>query len=619
MNDRSLFVFVVGIIVGFSFAVADTIKIHVSTKAIPDETSTESIAVARTIPEALEILREIRADGTATPAQIILHDEKYEIRSPVIVDPPLAGNGLTFLPFDDNSHPVISGGRVIDNVHEHTDGTWRVTIDEVRNGNWWFEEVFAETDPRIRARHPNDGFARVVDAGPDNRTNFTFDPAELPLESLDANSEVVFFHDWSTSRIQIASIESETHTLRFANRIGCKAPHYAITHFERHPRFYIEGSPLLVDRPGEWALHRETGEFVYFPLPDEQIDNIRLIAPVAPSLFHVQGTIDTPVTNVVFRGVSFAHVNWPIPDYGYAEGQAAFFEQRDNPASDGTRDAIPAAIEFTNARDCRVVECEVSAVGGSGIWIGQECRDCEIVDSVVRNAGANGIMIGEAAGRSVEGGPWWQNAPEQVASGNTVEHTLVEKCGRRFFGSVGVWIGLAEQTSVSKCEIRDLPYTGVSVGWRWDPTPTPCKANVIKDNHIHHIMQTLSDGGGIYTLGLQPGTVLRRNAIHHVLRNAGRAPSNGMFLDQGTMDLVLEENIFWAIDTTPIRWHWTYTNIVRNNTFVLREGQRIAHYNRAQAEDITYLDNRAPNESDWSVETDEIAQSIMRNAGPRVN
>lgn len=275
---------------------------------------------------------------------------------------------------------------------------------------------------------------------------------------------------------------------------------------------------------------------------------------------------------------------------------------------------MPPAVEFVWATGCAVERCTIESVGGGGLWIGEGCAGCVVSDTVVRDTGANGIMIGEASGRTVGGQVWWQAAPGQAARGNRVEHCLIERCGRRFFGAVGVWIGLATETTVAGCEIRDLPYTGVSVGWRWDETPTPCRGNVIEGNHIHGVMRALSDGGGIYTLGLQPGTVLRGNAIHDIRRNAGRAPSNGMFLDQGTTDIVIEGNTFWAIDTTPIRWHWTYANIVRRNVFVLDAGQRIAHYNRAEASDIVYTDNRTIDPDAW--DGGEV-ESVIRAAGPR--
>ena len=585
------------------------IEIHVLLEPSPPPAGR---LVATTLPEALALLGKRRADGDHAPARIVVHEGRHGIEHPLVIDAALAGEGLT-IEAAPNSTPTLSGGLVIEGLRAHDDGTWRTTIPAVRGGEWWFEELFADTAPRRRARHPNADFVRVVTAGPDNRTSFTIDPAALPPELVDDQSEVVFFHDWSTSRIRIAEMDATTNTIRFSHPIGCKAAHYAITNFEPHPRFYIEGSPRLVDAPGEWALHRETGELVYMPHPGEVLEETRLVAPFAAGLLRVVGTAEAPVANVRLRGLRFAHVNWPIPSYGYAEGQAAFYEQRDDPTSNGTRDAIPAALEFVQARDCAIERCVVAAVGGSGIWMGEGARGCSIADTIVRDAGANGILLGETGARLVEGKSWTQSAPDQVATGNRVDHCLIERCGRRFFGAVGVWIGLAEKTTVAHCEIRELPYTGVSVGWRWDETPTPCRANVIEGNHIHDVMQTLSDGGGIYTLGRQPGTVLRGNAIHGVHRNAGRAPSNGIFFDQGTMELVVEDNVFWAIDTTPIRWHWTYENTVRHNTFVLREGQRIAHYNRATPEQVAYEDNLTPAEGSLSTTP---AEAIRAGAGP---
>ena len=56
--------------------------------------------------------------------------------------------------------------------------------------------------------------------------------------------------------------------------------------------------------------------------------------------------------------------------------------------------------------------------------------------------------------------------------------------------------------------IHDMPYTGISIGYRWDTTPTSLVRCVAEYNHIYDVMKTLADGGGIYTLGFQPGTVL---------------------------------------------------------------------------------------------------------------
>jgi hypothetical protein len=109
---------------------------------------------------------------------------------------------------------------------------------------------------------------------------------------------------------------------------------------------------------------------------------------------------------------------------------------------------------------------------------------------------------------------------------------------------VGVFAGYTEGTRIAHNEICRLPYTGISSGWGWgeeDPdcanpkqpfaykTPTPTKDNRIEYNNIHHLMSPLADGGGIYMLGDQPGTVIRGNHVHDNAIACG-----GIYLDEGS-------------------------------------------------------------------------------------
>jgi hypothetical protein len=221
-----------------------------------------------------------------------------------------------------------------------------------------------------------------------------------------------------------------------------------------------------------------------------------------------------------------------------------------------------------------------------------------VIGCHISDVGGNGLMIGEGQWRQIDGEPWWEAAPQQAAKNNVAANNLVENCGRELFGAVGIWVGLAGGTTISHNEIRALPYTGVSVGWMWwnprsrpEPRKTPCRENIVSDNHIHHIMQVLSDGGGIYTLGLQPGSFLRGNVIHDVPVNAGRAESNGMFLDQGTGGFVIEENVIYNVTRSPLRFHKGWKNLVRKNVLAVPEGVPTVRYNDTKEERIELKDN----------------------------
>jgi hypothetical protein len=106
---------------------------------------------------------------------------------------------------------------------------------------------------------------------------------------------------------------------------------------------------------------------------------------------------------------------------------------------------------------------------------------------------------------------------------------------------VGVWIGHGAGCKIAHNTIHDMYYSGVSVGWNW-AVVTTARDNIIEWNHIYDIGQhVLSDMGGIYLLGAQPGTVERYNHIHHVTRS--RNCAFGVYFDSGTAFVTVTNNV----------------------------------------------------------------------------
>jgi hypothetical protein len=84
-------------------------------------------------------------------------------------------------------------------------------------------------------------------------------------------------------------------------------------------------------------------------------------------------------------------------------------------------------------------------------------------------------------------------------------------------------------------------------------------------------MKSLADGGGIYTLGFQPGTVLKGNLIHDVERSAdaGGSPNNGIFMDQGSKGFVIEDNVIFDTAGEAVRFNQNQKDwhVWKNNRF----------------------------------------------------
>jgi len=556
-----------------------------------------------TLQHARDAVRGRIAGGLDSDVTVTIRGGTYRLTEPVVFGPRDGGTEkfrVTYAAHPDEN-PVFSGGRPIRGWQEGADGVWTARIPDVKSGKWSFRELFINGRRATRARHPNKGWLRVAKVGQDKRTSFQFKPEDLRNYGDLKSIELVFLHDWSITRTPVASIEEATRTLSVPHKIGGPSRWAVMDWFEKQPRYFVENSIEFLDRPGEWSLNAKSGVLTYRPRPGETIDGVEAIAPVAPQLIVVRGDLDgnRPVRNLHFTGLEFEHAAWAPPDGIYWGRQACtYWTLQTEKNARSHEESDPAAVRFDGAEGCSFANGRIEHTGASGIWLGRQCRGCRVVRTRVSDVGGNGVMVGEGKARLVDGAEWWTKAPEQAAVGNQVEDCLVELCGRELYGAVGIWVGLAGKTTVAHNEVRQHPYTGISMGWKWwnprslpEPRKTPCRENLVASNHIHHVMQILSDGGGIYTLGLQPGSALRANHIHDVPLNAGRAESNGMFLDQGTGEFVIEGNVIYNIARSPFRFHKGWKNMVRNNVVELDEKTPIVRYNDTRKERIALGSN----------------------------
>lgn len=557
---------------------------------------------------------------------IVIGDGTYELTESLQFGPEDGGTAEFKVVYtaEQGASPLISGGWQVRDWRTDAGDRWIAPVPSDVAQRLSFREFFVDGQRRPRARYPGTGYLRVERAGGDRRTSFYFKEGDIPFDFSADGVEVVFLHDWSTSRVKLREIDSIHRELKYENRIGCAAEHYAIDHFEPHPRYFLEGIQHGSIPPGQWYFDRERLFLVYHPLEGETLEQFHARPPVLPNcgpLLRVTGGRTKPIRNLHFIGLRFEFAEWPLPDLGFAAGQATSYETRQTSDHDGRRRFSPAALYFENAKECSVGRCAIAHLGMSGIWIGSRCDDCELSDCRIYDVSGNGVMLGEETNRLILGKPWWESQPHQVASRNIVRNNLIEQCGQQFFGAVGLWIGFARDSLITQNEIRDLPYTGLSIGWKWDPTPTPCRDNKIVDNHIHDVLKVLSDGGAIYSLGRQPGTVFAGNIIHDIAANKGRAESNGIFMDEGSSEIEVRDNIIFNVKRSPIRFHRAEENLVRDNFLVSEPDVPTFRYNRTNEDVIDKRDNQIVVSKGWIPSTSDSyagrMQQVLKSVGPR--
>ena len=607
MTLKQLFSFFLFGFLSFSIFAKD---IYVSPSGTDSNDGSKNLPL-KTISAAQKMAVALLESGGEAEVTVWLAGGIYPISGPLEFKPlSSVGNDVKLVfKAQKGESPVISGGVEISGWSKNPDGIWEATLPEALKGMDNFRELFISGKRAIRARFPNEGYLHVKKAGEDGRTNFFFEKEDFPIPGNLVGLELVFLHDWSISRIGVKEIDAVNNQLFAVDSIGAKSPaFFTIDNWEPNPRYFLENAPEFLDAPYEWIFSKDGQKFQMILPEGVNPNELQLVVPFSEGLISIIGTENQPVKNIHFEGISFQFSKWKIPEKGYCGVQACHFDPR--PSTEGWA-VVPAAITSVWAENISFNGCSFKNFGGSGIWFGTGSKNCIVEDSELMDISGNGIMIGEGQDRLVSGEPWWKSAPEQVALGNTIENSKISKVGAQFFGGVGIWCGLTAETTIKNNELFDLPYTGISVGWMWSPQPTPARQNIIAGNHIHAIMKILSDGGGIYMLGLQPGSKILDNRIHDVEVNAGKAESNGMFLDEGITDVLVERNLVYNIAKSPLRFHRATVNLIRENYFFCKDGNPPIRYNTTNEEDIQKVDNKFFSEGEPTYQQ-ELRKAIAR-------
>jgi hypothetical protein len=218
-----------------------------------------------------------------------------------------------------------------------------------------------------------------------------------------------------------------------------------------------------------------------------------------------------------------------------------------------------------------------------GTWaveIGKGCTENALT--------ANEIGYVAAGGFRVNGGTERDHPLDRTAN-NVITDNHLHHYGQVYPSAVGVLLMNAECCTVAHNHIHHGWYTGVSVGWVWGYGRSISQGNRIEFNHIHDIGQgLLSDMGGIYTLGVSPGTVIRKNLIHDV--EANQYGAWGIYLDEGSTHHLVEDNVVYNTKFAAFNIHYAKEATVRNNVFALGRLEQLSR-GRVEPHKTVFFEN----------------------------
>jgi len=445
--------------------------------------------------------------------------------------------------------PVLSGGTTVCHwsLFDKKNNIWKAKIKRSLK----FRQLYINGQRAVRARTPN--MTSISDKGPYARLFSWNKNHPIVSSSLLANLqkpghvEICVNHYWQHFRYRLASFS----VTGDSTMLTLKLPEAGIEHpfIDDHAPFILENAYEFLDAEGEWYLDSENNSLFYKPRKGETMNKVQTVIPVLETILNIEGSAGKKVHDIEFRGISFQYSNWTAPDdRGYTSAQAAIGMD------------IPGMVEVSHASHILFERNVFKHAGGFGLVFSSFSDHNRIEGNIFTDISANGIvmdpmytktgnqiqkdsqyswMVSEGAMRTLQ----------STSQYDIIKNNLVEFCGRDYNDAVGIYASLPDHLLIQHNEVRNLTYSGISVGWSWRKEQTPHRDGEISYNKVHDVCLTNPDGGAIYILGTVSGngSHIHHNYTYNVGSPNGWAASwamAGLYTDgPGANNIKLDSNV----------------------------------------------------------------------------
>jgi len=531
-----------------------------------------------TLPAALKKSGAPAAQKFATNdiQRIILRGGVYPLARSLVIQ-----NSAVSIEAALGEHPVLSGGVEIS-------GWKKVTkeisgLPESARGKVWvadapkigrhifggrvleFRQLWVNDTKAIRAREPNgENLAPLVAWDKKNQVA-TIPAATLAGIKNPARLEMIIDQVWEIAVLRVNAIRiNDTNALLTFKQPESKLEFThpwppVIVNTNYHAPFFLANAIEFLDTPGEWFEDIHSGKIYYWPRDGEDMTSAKVFAPTIETLVQIEGSLDKPVSNIQFKGITFAHTTWLRPSaQGHVPLQAGMFmldAKKLSPHGTSYHPGLdnlawigrpPGAISVKNADHISFENCTFEHLASAGLDFQSGTYNDLISGCAFTDIGGNGIQLGKFSDANVETHfPYNPSNESEICAHETIANNIVTDCGNEDWGCVGIGVGYARNVVIAHNEVFNLPYTGISVGWGWTKMTNALRDNFVFANRIHNVGQRLGDLGGIYTLSAQTGTVIAENNIFDITPSPFVPDPEHWFylyLDEGSSGITVRNN-----------------------------------------------------------------------------
>jgi hypothetical protein len=352
---------------------------------------------------------------------------------------------------------------------------------------------------------------------------------------------------------------------------------------------YLDNARELLDTPGEWYLDRAAHTIYYMPRAGENLRRADVEAPALERLITGGGTADDPVHDIAFRGLQFSYATWLTPSSpegfseiqagytitgptGYAtEGLCGFTPGGQCPFGAWTPE--PGNVSLDHGRGIDFSDDAFVHLGAAGLRLGDGTQSSTVRGDIFTDISGNGLEIGGV------------DQPLPTRDGDVTRDVSVTDnhlyaLPREFHGGVAILNGYTQGDLIAHNQIDHVGYTAISMGWGGWPdkigspaTPNDSRDNQVSDNLIHDYMQSLDDGGGIYTQGITGGSMASGEKVTGNVIHTQFGLGKSVYTDNGcTYETVSGNVLYGASYANVASRHTDYRDALGNNDPTLVSG-----------------------------------------------
>lgn len=359
-------------------------------------------------------------------------------------------------------------------------------------------------------------------------------------------------HAWIVNVLPLKSVDEKKHVAR--TKVDATYAMNPLHFLKDTESVWVENVMEGLSKPGNWVLNSEEGKVYLWPRGTTPV-----LAGQMRELVRIEGAIDemgpkdTPVRNLHFRGLTFMH----------GDRHSITNEDAGVQHDWEMHDKDHAMFRLRGAENCVIDQCHFAHSGSSGIRVDLHGMHNKITNNHIEHVGSTGIFLcGYGPGTKYVN-------KENLVYNNHIHHT-----GRIYSHGSGILVWQSGENRVANNLIHNTPYTGLIISGcmshffarggreltrtiRWHEVGgKPRKTNrakvlaylhnrnnIFESNEIHHAMEVMGDGNGIYVRGAGDGNIIRRNYVHHLV--AKMHMQSAIRTDGGQRGTLITENIIY--------------------------------------------------------------------------